>query len=216
MTTAVLVRPRVICLPLAAALVRHGNLASAWLTQALGATLSSRDLPDELAEPVDLVEDHFAHLSHVLDHLEVEVESGGALGLVRGIVPDLKVGVFEGLLYADAGCGVEGKHLVEEVEGVGVGVGEERREGLLGHIRKVPYIFLGPRGSYPRESLLVGGTKDVEDLVELVDVVSTLEERTSTEKLGENAANRPHVNCGGGGLLVNRNENRVRGPSFWP
>ena len=33
----------------------------------------------------------------------------------------------------------------------------------------------------------------MEDLVELIDVVATLEERTTTKKLSENTANGPNV-----------------------
>lgn len=37
----------------------------------------------------------------------------------------------------------------------------------------------------------------MEDLVELVDVIPTLEERPASEKLRENTANRPYIDCFG-------------------
>lgn len=41
---------------------------------------------------------------------------------------------------------------------------------------QVADVFLRAGGADPREGLLVGRAEDVEDLVELVDVVSALEE----------------------------------------
>lgn len=108
-----------------------------------------------LSEPVDLVQDHLAHLAHVLYDLEVEVESCGAAGLVRGVVPDVEVRVFEGGLNGDPGGRVEGQHVVEEVERVGVGVGEERGEGSLGHEWEVADVFLRSGRANARQCLLI-------------------------------------------------------------
>jgi hypothetical protein len=36
----------------------------------------------------------------------------------------------------------------------------------------------------------------VEDLVELINIISSLEEGLASEKFGQNAANRPDINCG--------------------
>ncbi len=148
-----------------------------------------------LAEAEDLVEDHLAHLADVLDDLEVEVEGGGAVGLVAGVVPDVEVRVLEGLLDADAAGRVEGEHAVQEVQRVRVRVREERRERLLGHERQVAHVLLRARGADARQRLLVGGAQDVQDLVELVDVVAALEEGPPAQELGEDAADRPHINC---------------------
>jgi hypothetical protein len=52
---------------------------------------------------MNLIQNHTAHLANVLNNLEVEVECGGAVGLVGGVVPDVKVGVLESLLYTDTG-----------------------------------------------------------------------------------------------------------------
>lgn len=35
----------------------------------------------------------------------------------------------------------------------------------------------------------------MEDLVELIDIVSTLEEWAASQEFGKNAAYRPHVDC---------------------
>jgi hypothetical protein len=78
--------------------------------------------------------------------------------------------------------------VVQEVECVGVGVGEEAREDSLGHEREIADVFLGSGGANAGKCLLVRGTEDVEDLVELIDVISAFEEWASTEQFCENAA----------------------------
>jgi hypothetical protein len=162
---------------------------------ALGGGLLTGLDADVLAEAVDLVEDHLAHLADVLDDLEVEVEGGGAAGLVRGVVPDVQVRVLERRLHGDPGRRVECQHVVEEVERVGVGVGEERLEAPLGHEGQVADVLLGPGRTDAGQRLLVGRAKDMEDLVELINVVSALEERASTEQLREDAPYRPDIDC---------------------
>lgn len=67
-------------------------------------------------------------------------------------------------------------------------------ELALGHVREVSHILLGAGGTDAGESFLIGGTEDVEDLVELVDVVTALEEGAATEELCENAAHGPYIN----------------------
>ena len=44
--------------------------------------------------------------------------------------------------------------------------------------------------------VLVGGANHVDDQLQLVDVVFAREQRLSAQKLGKNAAHRPHVDCG--------------------
>lgn len=84
--------------------------------------------------------------------------------------------------------------MVQEVQGVRVGVGEELREWSLGHEWQVAHVFLGSWRANTREGLLVRCTKDVEDLVELIDIISTLEERTSAKQLGKNTSYGPDIN----------------------
>ena len=113
--------------------------------------------------------------------------------LVGRVVPDGEVLVFKRLLGSDTLGWDKGEHALQQVEGIGVGVGEERAEGLLRHERQVPHIVLGPRRSDTRQRLLVGGAEDVQDLVELVDIIATLEEWPPTEELSKDTAYRPNI-----------------------
>lgn len=136
-------------------------------------------LTDCCTEADDLVEDHVAHLRDVVDNLEVEVKGGRAARLVRGIVPDVQVRVLECLLNRDTRGGVEGQHAVQQVQSIGVGIGEKTVEGNLGHEGKIAHIFLCAGRSNAGQGLFVGGTQIVQDLVQLVDIVTTLEEGTA-------------------------------------
>ena len=78
--------------------------------------------------------------------------------------------------------------MVQEVERVGVSVGEKAGEDSLGHEGEVADVFLGSGGANAGKCLLVGSTEDVEDLVELIDVISAFEEWASSEQFCENAA----------------------------
>jgi len=78
-----------------------------------------------LPEPEDLVQDHLAHLTNILDDLEVEIKGGRAVGLVASVVPDGQVGMLERSLDTDTAGRVKGQHPVEQIESVGVGIGEE-------------------------------------------------------------------------------------------
>lgn len=173
------------------------DVAELLLLRGDGGSVSLRLLPHGSAEVDDFLVDHLAHLSDVLDDFEVEVEGRGAGGFVGGIVPDVQVGVLEGLLDGDTRGGVEGEHAVEEVEGVGVGVGEEAVEGDLGHEGEVADVFLGAGGADAAQGFFVGGAQVVQDLVELVDVVAALEEGAAAEEFSEDTADGPHVNCWG-------------------
>ena len=140
-----------------------------------------------LPKPVDLVQDHLAHVTHVLDDLEVEVEGRRAAGLVGGVVPDVEVGVLEGCLDGNSTRGVEGEHVIQQVQSVRVGVREQAGEGALGHEGEVAHVLLSSWRADAGERLLVGRSEDVEDLVELINVISTLEEGSAAEQLGQDA-----------------------------
>jgi hypothetical protein len=73
--------------------------------------------------------------------------------------------------------------MVEQVQSVGVGVREEAGEGPLGHEGEVADVFLGTGRADARERLFVGRPQDMEDLVELVNVISALEEGAAAEEL---------------------------------
>ena len=149
--------------------------------------------PNLLSEPLNLGQDHLAHLGHIFYNFEGKVESVAAGGLIRGIVPDLQILVSEGLLDGDTRRGVEGEHLVEEIEGLRVGFGEELLEGAFGHVREVADVVLGTGRADAGEGFFVGGAEDVQDLVELVDVVTAFEEGTAAKEFGKDAANRPDI-----------------------
>lgn len=146
-------------------------------------------LPADLVAEFDhLLQDHLPHLRDLLDDFEREVEGSRARGLVRGVVPDSQVAVVERFLDRDARAGVEREHLVQQVQGVRVCVGEETVEGDLGHEREIAHVVLCSRGADSGESLFVRRAEVVEDLVQLVDVVATLEEWPATEEFGQDTA----------------------------
>lgn len=103
--------------------------------------------------------------------------------------------MLECVFNGDAARRVKGKHTIQDVKRVGVSVGEQGGKGLLGHERQVSHVFLGSGRADAAESLLVGSSKDVQNLVELVDIVPTLKERSAPEELCEDAPDRPNVNC---------------------
>lgn len=166
-----LLRSWVLSAPRSTAL-RHGNLRSDTITVLV---LSGLD-PDLLSEHSHFVQNHFPHLADILYNFEIEVEGSWAARLVRGIVPDMEVGVFQSDFDGDSGGGIECEHLVEEGESIGVGIGEEHWEGLFGHEREVANVFLCTGRANASKGLLVGCTKDMKDLVELIDVISAFEE----------------------------------------
>jgi hypothetical protein len=142
-----------------------------------------------LSESGNFIQNHLAHLTHVLHNLKVEVEGGRATRFVRGVVPDLEIWVFQSFLDRDTGGWVECKHVVQKVESIGVGVRKEAGERSLSHERQIPHIFLGSGRSNAGECLFVGCTEDVKDLVELINIISALEEWASAKQLREDAAN---------------------------
>jgi hypothetical protein len=141
-----------------------------------------------LAEAVYLVENHALHIGDLVDDFELEVKCCGARGLVGRIVPDLQVAVLQRLFDADTAAGVEGEKAIEQVQGVWVGVAEERLEGDLLHAGEVADVVLGAGRANARKGLFVGGSEVVQDLVQLVDVVTALEEGLAAEQLGQDTA----------------------------
>ena len=99
-------------------------------------------------------------------------------------MPDVQVPVLECGFDADARGRVEGEHLVEQIEGVGVGLGEEPGEGDFVGVWEVADVFLGAGGTNAGEGFFVGSAEEVQDLVELVDVVTAFEEGTAAEEFG--------------------------------
>ena len=76
-------------------------------------------------------------------------------------MPDVQVPVLERGFDADARGRVEGEHLVEQIEGVGVGLGEEPGEGDFVGVGEVADVFLRAGGTDAGEGFFVGGAQEV-------------------------------------------------------
>lgn len=101
--------------------------------------------------------------------------------------------MLEGFFGGDTLGRDESEHLLQQVEGVGVGAREELLVWDTRHVRQPADILAGARGADELESALVRGTKDVENLVELVDVILALQEGLTSQKLGKDTSNRPYI-----------------------
>jgi hypothetical protein len=188
-----LLRSRILGLPRTLVVIRDGDVSLLSDLLLLGG-VGLRLLADGSPEADDLVEDHLAHLGHFINDLEVEVEGGGAVWLVRSVVPDVQVGVLEGLLDGDTRRWIERQHTVQQIQRIGVGLREQLLEGHLRHEWQIAHIFLGAGRSNARQGLFVWCTQVVQDLIQLVDIVTALEEGSATEELGEDTAHGPDVN----------------------
>ena len=76
-------------------------------------------------------------------------------------MPDVKIPVLQRGFYADTGRWVKGKHFIQKVESIGISLVEQTLEGDFVSIGEIADIFLGTRGTYPGECLLVGSSKVV-------------------------------------------------------
>lgn len=189
-----LLRSRILGLPRTLVGIRYGDVSLLSDLLLLG-SVSLRLLADGSAEADDLVENHLAHVGDFVDDLEVEIEGRGAVWLVRGVVPDVQVGVLEGLLDGDTRRRIECQHAVQQVQRVGVGLGEQLLEGYLRHEGQVAHVFLCAGGSNACQGLFVGCTQVVQDLIQLVNIIAALEEGSAAKELGKDAADGPDVNC---------------------
>jgi hypothetical protein len=173
-------------------LVGHGDLACLLLVVAIVLLLLLLLLEGSAhftSEASNFVEDDCSKLGDLLDNLEAEIEFCGTSGLVAGVVPDGKVWVLESFFGGDTLGGNKGEHLLQQVEGVGVGTREELLVGDARHERQPADILAGARGANELKSALVRGTEDVENLVELVDVILALEEGLTSQKFGKDTSN---------------------------
>jgi hypothetical protein len=169
-------------------LVGHGNLASLLLVvtvMLLLLLLLLKRSTHFTSEASNFVEDDCSKLGDLLDNLEAEVEFCRTSGFITRVMPDGEVWVLESFFSGDALCGDKGEHLLQKVEGVGVGTGEELLVWDARHERQPADILAGARGADELESALVRGTENVKDLVELVDVILTLQERLTSQKFGK-------------------------------
>lgn len=101
----------------------------------------------------------------------------------------------ERLLARDPSCRIEREQTGKQVERervclrVQVGERDPRLDGQGAD------VLLSPRRAYAPERVLGRCAEEVEDLVELIDVVASLEDGLAAEQLGEDAPDRPHVDC---------------------
>jgi hypothetical protein len=117
-------------------------------------------------------------------------------------MPDVEVAVLESLLNRYSARGIKCKHAVKEVEGIEVGVGEEALERDFGHEREIANVVLGTRGANTGESFFTRGTKIVQNLVQLVDVIATFEKWSPTEEFRKDTTHGPYINWTAEGLSI--------------
>lgn len=141
-------RTRVFCLT-RVPLVRHGHLTGLLLVVAVVLLLLLLLLlersADFTSEASNFVEDDCSELRNLLDNLETEIEFRRAGRLVTGVVPDSKVWVLESFFCGNALGGDESKHLLQQVQGVGVGAREELLVWDARHVRQPADILAGAR-----------------------------------------------------------------------
>lgn len=85
---------------------------------------------------LDLLGKDHPHFLNGLEGLEAKV-NGLVDGLILGIVVERQVFVLEGLLHGDSLVGVKLEQLFQQVNGLGIGIGEELQQGdllLEGHV----------------------------------------------------------------------------------
>ena len=143
-----------------------------WNSPILTADLSSGTSvrPNLSPERMDLLDNQLLHpLDRVLV-FEAEVELSGTNRLICGVVPNLEVGVVQGLFASDSFRRIEVKHPGQEVDRKGVGVGDKGREGDAGLDGERADILLCTRGTNTAKSVFGRGSQIVQDLVELINV----------------------------------------------
>lgn len=103
----------------------------------------------------------------------------------------------KGLLATQSLGWVEAKHLGEEVNSEWVGLWVKRREGDLRLNWERSNVVLGTRTTNPSKGILRRRSEVMKNLVELIDVVSTLVNGFSSKEFSKDTANGPNVNsCG--------------------
>ena len=128
----------------------------------------------------------------------MEVKWLGGDRLVLRVVVLAEVGVLQGLRHSDPLVGVEGQHLLQQVEGLGVGLGVDSCEGDLwseGERGEVAARLVIEDGG---EVLLCGGAQHAHDVVELVQVVLAGEDWSVGDHLSQDTADCPDID----GLVV--------------
>lgn len=96
-------------------------------------------------------------------------------------MPDMEIAVLKRFLNRDTGARIERQHAIKQIQCIRVRIGEQPGERDLGHEWQIADVLLGTGAANARERLFVWCAEIVQDLVELVDIVTALEERASSE-----------------------------------
>lgn len=152
-----------------------------------------RLLPNQGTKVDHLVVDHPTHILNVVQGFKVEVKRRRARRFVRGVVPNLQVRVFQSLFDRDPRRGIECQHPVQKIQRVWIGAGEESLVGYFGHVRQVADVVLRTGGSDASQRLFIRRSQVVQDLVELINIVTAFEEGSTSEQFRKDASNRPYV-----------------------
>jgi hypothetical protein len=150
----------------------------------------SRSLAVSLLEFAGLVIDHgLEELSSRLEIVEAPVK-----GLLRGgfllfVVQAIEVGVSQAVLDSVSLVGIENQHLAQKVKAKKIGLEIQSGQALLASLGERFDVFKSTFVANIRQILVVGGTQNCNDSLDLIQVVLTWEEGGSTQKLSQDAAN---------------------------
>src|SRR6266478_1954124 len=116
---------------------------------------------------MDFLNDQLLHAFDRVLVFEAEIELGGTNWFVRGVVPDLEVGVVQGLFTSNSLRRIEVEHPGQEIDRERVGMGDKGGERYPGLDRKGADVLLGTRGTNTTKSVLGWGSQVMQDLVQL-------------------------------------------------
>ena len=119
---------------------------------------------------MNLLNDKLLHTLNRVLVFKAKVELGGTNRLISRVVPNLEIGVIQGLLASNTLRRVEIEHSGQEVYREGIGMGDKGGERNPGLDWKRANVFLGTGGANTAKSILGWGSQIVQDLVELIDV----------------------------------------------
>lgn len=165
------------------------------MSDALESNLARLSLiPHFIPKVGNFVHDQLAHAFRVVHAFKAKVELLRAYGFIGGIVPHREVWVLQRLSARDALRRIECQETAEQVECEGVCIGEELLERHWRLVWQRRNILLSTWASDPAQRLIRRRAEVVENLVELVHIVATLEQWAAAQELRKDAANRPQVN----------------------
>jgi hypothetical protein len=119
---------------------------------------------------VDLLNDQLLHALDRVLVFEAEVELGGANRFIRRVVPDLKVGMVQGLLTSNSLRGIEVEHPGQEIDRERVGMGDKGGERDSRFDGERTDVLLGTGRTNTTKSILRRSSQVVQDLVELINI----------------------------------------------